>query len=79
MKQIQDGADSFCEAKHADTFNADKQVSSKIILLFTYQLVVIVTSWFYLPLDLFRILIYNKTRKKTLENEGKIVVRCKII
>ena len=22
MKQIQDGADSFCKAKHADTFNA---------------------------------------------------------
>ena len=27
MKQIQDGAECFCEAKHADTFNAGNQAS----------------------------------------------------
>ena len=32
MKQIQDGAEWFCEAKHAGTFNADNQARIKSII-----------------------------------------------
>ena len=55
-------AECFCEAKHADTFNADNQASSKNCFLIhlptcSINYKVILFTPRHLPLDFFRILI----------------------